>query len=938
MILISLSFTVNAQENWGNVEAFNPAITLDFSDEPDTVTIEDFNLTSSSEGIVDYFNEPTMPSYNIFLFSPKTDDALTNNEQYTFSVMYHDDVPNYNTSVYIFTIVYPDLDITIEDPPFGVTYISPFNVTISTERNANCNWSLVGYNSPQQFDSTGSTTHSKDNINIVTDVTFYVQCTEEHDMLYQKTFNINYDQSNPTISATADSVAELPLQTTLRVSSNEPVICKFHNESSIYEEMIQFDEYDESNESTFKNSPQNTITENYLVDHRTNTLNVMCMDKGRRFSNLVQASFNVDSSQQESVTVNSPKGALISDTFKFNVTTNKDATECWYANNSGMESAVKFGGGKTHIGPTINLPDGSYTYYVRCIFIQGSEQKVVDVSTSFAIDSSIPIMLSVNLTGLDNHSSKTDKDDELCGEWNSEDSQSSISVYRYFVMWDKSTDQQIKQGTKSPAGDNEYCIRSLDLNDSNKYYIKVQAQNSVGLWSANKTSNSLEVDLSLAPASCRNDKKDGSETDIDCGGSCSGCGIGEDCSDDDDCRSDYCNSRGKCATPSCDDGIKNGEETDVDCGGDCTSCEVGDSCENDGDCKSLNCDNNTDKCVTIIDTCSNGVKDIGETDVDCGGSCSGCGVGKICNLHSDCISAAECKSAKCILKPVDSDGDGIMDDEDNCPNIENEDQADVDEDNIGDACDSDSDNDNLPDSFEKQYFDCVSCADPEDDPDQDQLTNLEEYRYNTDPTKADTDGDGYTDLEEIEKGTDPKDPGSKPGGGVLKYLFVMLAAGVLGAGGYFGFIILTKKKPSVPPAPQKSLNRRPMAARRPTTMPQRARPMRIPMRPPARPFQRTGPQMGRITRPIKPTLPIKQSPIKQSPKEPLTQKPQTLKPKQVIHETKPEEKKKDVFSKLSTLAKEDQQKQAKKRLENTKAAGEELNQRIGKLKKELKVP
>ncbi|MDD5086693.1 MAG: plastocyanin/azurin family copper-binding protein [Candidatus Nanoarchaeia archaeon] len=36
--------------------------------------------------------------------------------------------------------------------------------------------------------------------------------------------------------------------------------------------------------------------------------------------------------------------------------------------------------------------------------------------------------------------------------------------------------------------------------------------------------------------------------------------------------------------PSCDDGIKNGDETDVDCGGSCDTCELGKSCEEDSDC------------------------------------------------------------------------------------------------------------------------------------------------------------------------------------------------------------------------------------------------------------------------------------------------------------------------------------------------------------------
>jgi hypothetical protein len=49
---------------------------------------------------------------------------------------------------------------------------------------------------------------------------------------------------------------------------------------------------------------------------------------------------------------------------------------------------------------------------------------------------------------------------------------------------------------------------------------------------------------------------------------------------------------------------------------------------------------------------------------------------------------------------VDSDGDGIPDETDNCPATPNPNQFDIDGDNIGDECDTDNDNDGYPDTID----------------------------------------------------------------------------------------------------------------------------------------------------------------------------------------------------------------------------------------------
>ncbi|MEM9462164.1 MAG: DUF5060 domain-containing protein [Myxococcota bacterium] len=62
------------------------------------------------------------------------------------------------------------------------------------------------------------------------------------------------------------------------------------------------------------------------------------------------------------------------------------------------------------------------------------------------------------------------------------------------------------------------------------------------------------TDFTVAPGSeqvghCDNGVTDGDETDVDCGGSCSGCAPGSDCTVDSDCASGQCSPGGQCEAP-----------------------------------------------------------------------------------------------------------------------------------------------------------------------------------------------------------------------------------------------------------------------------------------------------------------------------------------------------------------------------------------------------
>ena len=70
----------------------------------------------------------------------------------------------------------------------------------------------------------------------------------------------------------------------------------------------------------------------------------------------------------------------------------------------------------------------------------------------------------------------------------------------------------------------------------------------------------------------------------------------------------------------------------------------------------------------------------------------------------------------------------------------------------------DNDNNNLPDGWEKLH----DVTNPTADEDNDLLSNIDEYKYGTDPNNPDSDIDGVDDGVEVEKGTDPLDSSSYP--------------------------------------------------------------------------------------------------------------------------------------------------------------------------------
>lgn len=109
-------------------------------------------------------------------------------------------------------------------------------------------------------------------------------------------------------------------------------------------------------------------------------------------------------------------------------------------------------------------------------------------------------------------------------------------------------------------------------------------------------------------------------------------------------------------------------------------------------------------------------------------------------LTSNHLLIAAPASDTLFIVDNDTDNDTIPNTSDNCPTVSNTDQADLDSDGLGNACDNDSDNDLLPDDYEiANGLDPLNSFDQQGDPDGDGFTNLEEFRFGSNPNVADVD-------------------------------------------------------------------------------------------------------------------------------------------------------------------------------------------------------
>ncbi len=702
----------------------------------------------------------------------------------------------------------------LKEPSWGVSASYVFDIVVETSRTAVCKYSydLPAPASEEAFDEflwafpeETAVTHKipdfdKIAVGDLKTHKLYVYCKAGGNIVMES-FELRIDPTPPVIKsayAYPEVIIErrLPGQdiftTYLKVQTDDEGFCKYSTENVPFVLMnglfSGFDEIPKRSHSAEINVTQDATEYTYYV---------ACKNTAEMPSATVPVKFRVDLGVPFAAISQTPPYSNTTE-FALRVETNKRSF-CYVGEAIDAEPVLMGEYGYAHVAPVNVTSSGAYKWFVKCSTGAGNEIATLEIPV--VVDTTPPEMLFVDdSSNLPEEPEFSYFADQLQLNFLGVDNETNISAYYYRLLTYHANTTVLNWTLSTNLNATPFYVTRLNLTDGNKYRFEVYPVNIVGLRGNAMASNGVTIDFEKAPTACENGVKDADETDIDCGGLCPGCLDGANCNTNTDCISGYCHN-GICVIAACDDNVKNANETDVDCGGGvCLPCGMNKTCISDADCASGSC--NFGLCSNP-DTCADGILSGTESDVDCGGSCPvKCGENKNCHSTLDCSAGLMCIESTCQPER-DRDGDLVPDDRDKCPNTPQDEAADE---NGCSPSQKFSCGDEISDGWRIRHFGSVLCTGegaPDADPDNDGLTNLEEYRHGTSPTNPDTDFDGWDDKVEIGKGTNPLDAISHPPSKlrILLWIFlVLLVLGAIGIGGYIGYkYYLERQAEAVPP-------------------------------------------------------------------------------------------------------------------------------------------
>ncbi|MFH1591205.1 MAG: hypothetical protein ABIC95_04725 [archaeon] len=720
-----------------------------------------------------------------------------------------------------FMVVGP-LDVELEAPRHGASRFLPFPIKVTTNRFAECRYDASGV--PHNFINKKRFEVTDADIHVIYSYPgigpFNVMCQDEFNYTEARSYMLTLSRDQPVILAAEarparvlyqvdDGVAgTTDLETMVVVDTNEETVCRYSDRTRNYLEMEKmFMGHDPENRSSFSEHHEMRLTN--LPDETEFLIHVACENLAGRFSDASDVAYVTNLNAPLDIYFNEPRdnGHYAQGDLDINISTNKLST-CYYgASEENISRSFSKSDGLRHFNElTGDFDDGSHVLWVECEFGQES----LRTSTTFSVDGSKPEDPVVT------QENDTNRLDRLKASWSAADPESGIARYEY-AIGSTTTKQDIVDWT-DVGPDTSDTAYGLSLTKGRTYYWFVRAENGAGIWSDIGRGSGTRVleSATNSTGACHDELHNGHETDTDCGGpdpDCGRCGNGKGCDEHDDCTSGYCGPDDFCGVDMCENGLQDDDtdETDIDCGGDCEPCGVGDSCEVNADCGSATCTGG----ICVEASCSDHQRNGFESGVDCGGpTCDMCPSGEGCEEHEDCESGV-CDNRFCSEESCDDgvkNGDEIdRDCGGSCGKCGDGKRCVNGNDCLSGNCDegycehgttpdstggNDDDNDGMPNEWELANGLNPQLDDAMDDRDEDELTNYEEYVEKTDPRMADTDDDGFDDVIELDAGTDPLNPDSHPSkSSFFSVLLLILAIiALLAGGGYLAYEEVYKKR------------------------------------------------------------------------------------------------------------------------------------------------
>ena len=540
--------------------------------------------------------------------------------------------------------------------------------------------------------------------------TAFVMCNSSTLGFYWNYFGIGYDSTPPSIDARAspDLVTDFSKPfSTIIINSDDPITCKAECINNPNCEKVSTT----SRTAYASNNFGDYYKEQYItIDFREADLGdydfeVSCINPAGLTNTTIIENISYQPETYLSIIWVSPDELVAEDSFKIEVMTPKlkcgDLTCEYSLDNSGPQDMDKYSSNSHYIfNDTITgIEDGQHEILVNCSYQLAGYSTYRTMSRSFRVDTTPPSIEILDIS---------DPSCSLSTIWfkvNTSDEVSGVRRVYYNITLDGDVIYEDDVGADN--GEKKITVSNLGLLDGYTYDIIVWAEDRVGYASSIDTA-SFEATNSSDPR-CDYTRPSTSYHAWNC---TQGLCVNITCSDTGSgCSDEFYYSNHTNISEPCSYDNYGSLSTSLPI----ILYESSKLCwvvyDNAGHNASMSQYFVVTQTPSQPDHCNNGVKDSDETDIDCGGSCSPCGENKSCNSDNDCEYGLECYENICQPFNPDRDGDDINDD------------------------------------WEEQY--CNGDCDPDEDLDDDGLTNLEEYNYRTDPLNPDTDGDGVSDGEEL---------------------------------------------------------------------------------------------------------------------------------------------------------------------------------------------